>query len=69
MATPRPTKGISSDFVEHTRHFWAERTGRQISDEDAREAIRNASALFSLLGEWDQECQPIPTQSEDEEQL
>ena len=65
MAPPRPAKEISSDFVEHTRGFWSGRTGEQVFSEDAREAIRNVSALFDLLATWDQEFHPTPTQLED----
>lgn len=60
-------EGLLSDVVDRTRHFWAERTRMQISDEDAREAIRNASALFSLLGEWDQQPEGETTLSECQE--
>ncbi len=35
------------------QRFWEERTGEQVSDEDAREAVRSIAAFFDLLAEWD----------------
>ena len=35
--------------LEATQRFWEERTGEHVSDEDAREAIRNVSAFIDLL--------------------
>jgi len=45
--------GLSREAVAETQCFWQERTGEALSDEDAREAIRNVSAFFDLLHEWD----------------
>ncbi len=59
--------GLSNDILESTQRFWQERAGCPVSEEDAREAIRNTSALFNLLTTWDQEFHPTPTQPEDQE--
>jgi hypothetical protein len=39
--------------LEATQRFWEERTGEHLSDEDAREAIRNVSAFIDLLASWE----------------
>ena len=67
MRAQRQPGALSGRLVKQTQRFWQERAGCPVSEEDAREAIRNTSALFNLLAAWDQESQPIPTQSEDEE--
>jgi len=46
-------QGLSQDVVEDTRRFWQARTGERVSDEDAREAVRNVTAFFDLLARWD----------------
>ena len=58
---------LSGRLVKQTQRFWHERAGCPVSEEDAREAIRNTSALFDLLATWDQEFHPTPTQLEDQE--
>jgi len=44
------------DFIEETRAFWGERTGRTFSREDAREMIANISGFFRILDEWDRKA-------------
>ena len=41
------------DFLQETQRFWQERTGRALSDVDAREAVQNVSSFFSLLAQWE----------------
>jgi len=42
------------EFIEETKRFWQARTGKPISDEDAREMIENVTRFFKILIEWDE---------------
>ncbi|MEN6640953.1 MAG: hypothetical protein ABFE08_00770 [Armatimonadia bacterium] len=59
--------GLSPDVVEQTRRFWEERTGKHVSEEDAREAIRNMSAFCDLLASWEKPTTATPTEATPEE--
>ena len=39
-------------LIEHTIRFWQERTGREVTAEDAREMIVNIRGFFGVLAEW-----------------
>jgi hypothetical protein len=43
---------LPQEIISHTRRFWAERTGKPVSADDAAESIRNVSSLFDLLASW-----------------
>lgn len=55
------------DFVEETRAFWGERTGRTFSREDAREMIANISGFFRVLDEWNRKAR-LETAAESSEE-
>jgi len=38
--------------IAETRRFWTKRTSEQVSDENAREAVRNVTGFFELLAQW-----------------
>ncbi|MCE5239794.1 hypothetical protein LLH23_15105 [bacterium] len=57
-------QGLSPEVVADTRRFWQERTGEAVSEEDAREIIRNLAGFFDLLHEWDQAAQGKPEPGE-----
>lgn len=40
------------DGLENARQFWEVHAGQSISQEEAREAIQNASAFATILAEW-----------------
>lgn len=40
--------------IQATMDFWSQKTGRQISEEDAREMNANISGFFAVLREWDE---------------
>ena len=42
-------------FVAETAKFWSERTGEQVSLDDAREMIKNVSTFFGILKKWQQQ--------------
>jgi hypothetical protein len=51
----------ASTVICDTQAFWSARIGRPVSEEDAREAIRNVTAFFDLLAEWDQQANSAQT--------
>jgi hypothetical protein len=38
--------------IARTRQVWQPRTGSNLTDEDARQIIHNATGFFSVLAEW-----------------
>ena len=40
--------------IQDTVDFWTQKTGKKVSEEDAREIISNTSGFFALLREWDE---------------
>jgi hypothetical protein len=49
-------KNEASDIIEHTLNFWGKRTGKYLSQEDAREMVANVSGFFQVLAEWDRKA-------------
>ena len=45
--------GHLEDFTDDTVAFWQPRTRRELSREDARQIIENASGFFRVLLDWD----------------
>lgn len=43
-------------FILETLSIWQERYSILLSKDDARQIITNATDLFSLLHEWEQQC-------------
>ena len=43
------------DLVIETARFWTQRTGENISLDDAREIIQNVSRFFGILKKWQQQ--------------
>ena len=56
--------GLSSEVVRETARFWEARTGQHVTDEDAREAIRNTASFFDLLASWDRDARAQATEDE-----
>ncbi len=42
----------SPELIEQTISIFENRTGRVISEEDARQAVENISGFFQVLQEW-----------------
>lgn len=38
--------------IARTRQVWQPHMGRNLSDEDARQTLHNATGFFGLLAEW-----------------
>jgi len=49
-------EGSKSQLLDQTKWFWQARTGKPISDEDAREIIENMTRFFKILMEWDEKA-------------
>ena len=44
---------LDADIIDRTRTLWGRKTGRILSQEEAREILTNVTRFFQLLGEWD----------------
>ncbi len=42
----------NNSLIDRTLHVWQTRMGRQLSREDARQIIANATGFFAILSEW-----------------
>lgn len=42
----------SPELIRQTTSLFKNRTGRKISNEDARQAVENVSGFFRVLQEW-----------------
>ena len=49
----------NNDAIQYTINFWSQRTGAQISSEDAREMVGNIAGFFEVLQEWDERVSQI----------
>ena len=38
--------------IARTREIWQPRMGRNLTDEDARQILHNATGFFAVLAEW-----------------
>jgi hypothetical protein len=54
VAGERQTRSVEPDAAEVTRAFFAERAGKLLTPDEAREANRNLARFFDLLAEWEQ---------------
>ena len=45
---------LSDNTLEQTQAYWRERTGREVTAEDAREMVQNIADFFEVLQEWDE---------------
>jgi hypothetical protein len=43
------------DIIHQSIAFWNERTGQEISPEDARQMVVNVSGFFTVLAEWERQ--------------
>jgi hypothetical protein len=46
-------KSLSPKIINETAQFWSKRTGRELSEEDARQIIENMTGFFRVLSEWE----------------
>jgi len=51
--TLSPENGAVDDaFLDRTAQLFEQRTGRNLTREDARQIVENVTGLFRLLSEW-----------------
>ena len=48
-----PAELVTNGFLFRTVGVWQPKSGRDLTPEDAREIISNASGFFRVLAEWD----------------
>lgn len=51
--------------IRTTVDFWTRKTGKPISEEDAREMNANVSGFFAILREWDERDRNNPATHDD----
>lgn len=57
-------------LIRETADFWTRKSGKRVSDEDAREMHANLSGFFAVLLEWDARDLDCPaTDDGDNQQL
>ncbi len=45
----------NDNCIQETIDFWTRKTGKKITEEDAREMLVNISGFFRVLRKWDDE--------------
>jgi putative DNA primase/helicase len=48
----KPLPADYDNLIERTRQLWMQRFGRDVSHEEAREAVENITGFFAILAEW-----------------
>jgi hypothetical protein len=48
----KPPPAANDSLIERTRRLWMLRFGRDLSHEEAREALENVTGFFAILAEW-----------------
>jgi hypothetical protein len=48
----KPPLAANDNLIERTRRLWMLRFGRDLSHEEAREAVENVTGFFAILDEW-----------------
>jgi hypothetical protein len=61
----KSSHGANDNRIDRTRRVWQRRTGRDVSDEDARQITENVIGFFSILAEWARAEAPIPANEND----
>ena len=56
----KPTHAANDNQIDRTRKVWQPRTGRDLTDEDARQIVENITGFFSILAEWSRAELPSP---------
>jgi len=56
----KPSHAANDNLIDRTRQVWQPRTGRDLTDEEARQIAENITGLFSILAEWSRAEMPTP---------
>ena len=55
-----PSHAANDNLIDRTCEVWKPRLGRDLSSEDARQIVENATGFFAILAEWSRVELPIP---------
>ena len=47
-----------TDIIVLTQALWGKRSGKDISDKDAKEIVDNVTVYFKILTEWEHDSSP-----------
>ena len=56
----KPSQAANDNLIDRTRQVWQSRTGRDLTNEDARQIAENVTGFFSILAEWSRAEMPTP---------
>jgi hypothetical protein len=56
----KTSHAANDNLIDRTRKVWQPRTGRDLTDEDARQIAENVTGFFSILAEWSRAEMPTP---------
>jgi hypothetical protein len=48
----KPSHAANDNLIDRTRKIWQPRTGRNLTNEDARQIAENVTGFFAILAEW-----------------
>ena len=48
----KPSHAANDNLIDRTRKVWQPRTGRDLTNEDARQIAENVTGFFAILTEW-----------------
>ena len=48
----KPSHAVNDNLIDRTRKVWQPRTGRNLTNEDARQIAENVTGFFAILTEW-----------------
>jgi hypothetical protein len=56
----KPSHAANDNLMDRTRKVWRPRTGRNLTNEDARQIAENVTGFFAILAEWSRVELPAP---------
>ena len=56
----KPSNAANDNLIDRTIKTWEPRLDRNLSREDARQIVENATGFFSILAEWARAEMPQP---------
>ena len=56
----KPSHAAIDHLIDRTRQVWQPRTGRDLTNEDARQIAENVTGFFFILAEWSRAEMPTP---------
>jgi hypothetical protein len=56
----KPSHAANDNLIDRTREVWQSRTGRNLTEEDARQIAENVTGFFTILAEWSRAELPAP---------